>query len=245
MNLKKVFLDFSSVIKRYGDYLTEDTVRYCFFSSMLRQDKCLNHYILELPFSEINHTLPHHYPITANISTLKKASRTCRQEIDLLYDDGAECLCVEFKFHRSGQLKSTPAKTDAAGSIFNDLRRLNLIGPFKGKDVRRLLVYVTDIEMNNYFAPKLSTKENPMYRQALSDFYLLPTDRLYIDRIDTIKDTPQTFKSSASGSFNAPANFGSVTKLYETSFRNLKSPSLKTECFIKVYEVTDGIKISE
>ena len=245
MNINALFSKFSSVINGYGNHLTEDTVRYCFFSCMLRQDNCLNHYILELPFAEIDQPLPSHYPITANISKLKKVSNSCRQEIDLFYDDGKECLCVEFKFHRTGQLKSTYAHTDAAGSIFNDLRRLKLIRSSQGKAVRRLLVYVTDTEMDNYFAQKAPVKQNPLYRNELSDFYLLHTNSFYLDGIDAIIDTPITFKSSASGSFRTTANFGSVTKLYEMSFKKPKSSSLKNECFIKVYEVADGFNNEE
>lgn len=164
MNLNQLFCDFANGILSRTQHLTEDSIRYYFFSCMQRQDLELNHYVMELPYAEMNNKNTGDVQMNC-ISSLKKSSKGLKQELDLYYKSD-EIICAEFKFHRGkGRL------TARAGEIFNDMRRLQFITSSSVSHIHRLFVYITDEEMHKYFLKESSTQSISAYRSNLRDFY--------------------------------------------------------------------------
>ena len=240
MELIPLLQSFSQEIKRRTNILNEDLVRYTFYSCLLRKDKNLNSYVVELPYKEMGRGASFHrlrVP-TANASILKSADGTIRQKLDLFYDDYKNNIyCIEFKFHRKAN--SSFDLTSAAGSVFNDLLRLQTISPLYGDTrVRRLFVYVTDNEMHNYF-----TNKNNAYRKSLHNFYTLPIGQ---SRCVYFTNAPKSFINNASSSFNYP--FLSfcirVCKLFDSGI-DTESNSPINHLNIKVFEVIGCNSVSD
>lgn len=219
MNISTLLSDFATELAKRTGILTEDGVRYYLFAQMLKQDDDLNHYTLEQPYG---------------------APLAGKEEMDIYYDDGKDSICIELKFHRCGTASSAFAHTDAAGSLFNDLRRLQAFVPFTTtKPVRRLLVYVTDDEMHKYLSVP-STTVNPIYRKALKSFYDLSKGTPITFSDGGFGTAPKTFLDSASATFPpAPTPFSvPVQSVYQKDFAVLGCPSLKgRNCHIRAYEV--------
>ena len=201
MDLDKVFSCFISHLNDREGHLTEDSVRYFWFASMLEQDKNLNDYVLELPYGKMGSDADPFTSILANPSwDLGKF------ELDFMYkDDSAkEIICMEIKFHRNGDSNSTYAHPDEAGKIINDMRRLQAINPSEGCRLRRLFLYVTDDEMADYFNRGTSAyrkKINVLFNSSVGSPF-------YIDSQTNIPDAPKTFQRSASLSFSPKNNDG-------------------------------------
>ena len=228
-----LFNDFTNELASCNHYLSEDGLRYLFFDCMRRQDPNLNHYILELPFGQMTPSTSTIIP-GANLSPLKKIKGLYRQELDLLYGDGNnEILCLEFKYHRRpSNSKTAFDHTNAAGSLFNDLLRLQLINAVHlGIRVRRLLIYVTDQVMDSYLSGS-----GDSFRNMLSCFYSLPQNKA---KCIVFNNPRATFKESAFKSFsNALSSFClPVKKLYNKDFST--HIPLSTQHHIRVYEIID------
>lgn len=126
----------SNTFERYAEFLkerlaskqhlTEDSVRYSFFSALLETTDIKQHEIvLELPHPELE-----------------------KKEIDthVLPAEGRAAYYIEFKFHRASN--SSSPKPQKAGSLFKDFGRLSTV---KSDGARCLVVYLTDGEMAKYF----------------------------------------------------------------------------------------------
>lgn len=227
--------DFSCELKNRSVHLTEDNVRYYLFACMLRQDPDLNNYMLELPYNNIRESEEYYLPIQIDPAFLSGSSR---QELDMCYDNGIECLCIEVKFHRKSDATiSATTKTENAGKVFNDLRRLSIISKREecSTSVRKLFVYVTDADMHTYF-----TKGNDAYTAELRSFYEANIGKACsVDFADV--EPPSTFIDNAEkdcpASVGNPLFFGFI-KLYNSDFFCF-SPSLgkNRACHVHLYEV--------
>lgn len=219
----QVFIDFVNALACRTILLTEDSVRYSFFACMLKQDPDLNHYTMERPYQSFE---------DVDMSPLSDG----KKELDMFYafeDSLTDVLCIEFKFHRKSD--STFAHTDAAGSIVNDIHRLQLIQSPNERMFRRLMVYVTDNEMHNYFSKET---KNDKYRQHLKEFYELPQDQSRHFQFDS-SIAPKTFMVSASHSFrnNSNPDF-EVKKLFDERNQNTSCPTFSdNKMHIVIYEV--------
>lgn len=233
MNLNKLFFDFSSQLKNRIGTLTEDSVRYIFFSCMLSQDCDLNHYTLELPFEMMDGIQT---PLIINKKYLINKRTHLVQELDLFYKDNNECLCVEFKFHRNPTTSSDYAHTVSAGSVFNDIKRLHLINS-NIDSLRKIVVYVTDDEMHNYMSMGSLAKRNVLYRQDLSAFYSASVGSLCHEP----RCAPATFNKAANDSLSSSPNriTASITKINNDDFANPSCQSLQSpgNCHIRIYEI--------
>lgn len=238
MNFNKLFDDFRDEMIRRRGYLTEDNVRYYLFACMLRQDRNLNHYLLELPYSNIGSV--------KGLKSPNVPANSPKLQLDMCYSDGVEVVAIEIKFHRH-PISSTTAfpHTMSAGGIFNDCRRLDIISA-ASPDVklRKLLVYVTDDEMHAYFEKNGST-----YRNKITAVYTLGLGNNYsvglnLDRNVTGHE-PIAFIDAALKSLSA-ANPAAVNlnlqMAYSVDFAS-KSPSLSDKdgngnnCHIRIFEI--------
>ena len=157
MQIESVFDTFCAELEKREGIITEDNIRYYCFASMLNEDDQLNHYTLEYPYSE-------------------QCGDLQNEELDMLYQSDDETWCFEMKFHRNGESESTYAHTDAAGSLFNDLLRLQALKQnAKWKNARYFFLYVTDSEMYNYLTAGKECKGglNKEYRAKLKEFIQL------------------------------------------------------------------------
>ena len=141
MLLEKPIKRFSFLLRSRLDkdiFTTEDSVRYTFFAALLESGELQpENMILEFPHPHI-----------------------ARAQIDTwIPSHNKETLAIEFKYDRQIPSKKNMPRTQKAGAIFNDLRRLTMLAA-RG-DTRCLIVYLTDKEMAVY----LSNPEN-----GLSDF---------------------------------------------------------------------------
>ena len=231
MNIQKVFDRFCKNLQNRTGIMTEDNIRYYWFAAMLKEDDELNNYTLEHPYKELD---------------LKTQDILQNEELDLLYENktNKEFFCFEMKFHRNNTDKSF-AKTAAAGSIFNDLQRLQQI---TNKNAHRYFLYVTDPVMDDYLLPSKRKIKNDKYDQLLADFYTpdKPKERdLYYTDTE-----PTTFIDRANKSLNTNATTGSANtlplklnlklRLIHHNEKNTKidSDSFKDkECHVRLYEV--------
>ena len=185
---------------------------------------------MELPYDMMDGSLS---PLYTDKKHFISKNDSLEQELDLFYHDGNECICIEFKFHRNPEGKAAFAHTDAAGSIFNDIKRLHLVNS-NLIPVKRIVVYVTDDEMHNYYTRKKSAI-NPLYRQNLEIFYSLPLGQTCGEPINA----PTTFVSASNKSIASISSSMFVKKIYNADFINTKCCSLKAPggCHIRIYEV--------
>jgi len=104
-------------------HLTEDSVRYSFFSALTAQNAFEQHEItLELPHPQIKNAEIDTYIKSKNIEAF-----------------------LEFKYHRKSN--STSPKPQKAGSLFKDFIRLSSLNG----SAKKYVVYFTDSEMATYF----------------------------------------------------------------------------------------------
>ena len=198
LNIDYLMREFAQDLSERTGWLTEDSIRYYIFKAFLSQDSRLDNYTLELPYDYLEKNdekvSGRNYPIYLPADHgLLKQNGALDQELDLYYEDNGEPVCMEIKFHRHTSEKAFPHPL-AAGSLFNDLRRLQLIQPHTPGRIRRLFLYVTDSEMCKYLGKSV---KNSKYRDALNEFYggsgcsfTMPKDR------------PDTFAKASSKSFS-------------------------------------------
>jgi len=214
MNLSSVVERFCENLSRRTGILTEDNIRFYWFAAMLEQDKELDHYSLEEPYTELK-----------------------RKELDLLYQNDDEALCFEMKFHRH-DTESSFAHTMAAGELFDDIQRLRYFAPADStKIVRRFFLYVTDVEMQKYFNVGASSADP--YRKELHAFFCGKKQSL-----DFGPNSPKTFLKEAYSSLppeeRAPNGLrvSGIHLLFDREVENTHCPSLKGDvCYVKLYEL--------
>lgn len=234
MDLNTVLKEFARELESRSEHLTEDSVRYLYFACMLRADNALDRYVLELPYEAMGEK---ESPLRVNKSMLRSKGSSLEHELDLFYNGDSTPICFEFKFHRNPIKHKVYAYTDAAGSIFNDIYRLGLIHSDKNA-VRRILVYVTDDAMHNYFTIARAASANEDYRNCLKEFYELPVGASCSGPADGPDTFIESSKRSLSDSYT-PTVF--VVKVFNADFTNTKCSSLKEPggCHIRVYEVLE------
>lgn len=227
MNVSQAFQLFCNNLMKRQTLTTEDNVRYYWLQAMLQQDASLNNYTLEYPY--VGHNL-----LCTNIHLQGK-------ELDLLYEgkdaNGKDvCFCFEIKFHHCNN-KSTLAHTDMAGSLINDLLRLENISSYKqGSSVRRFLLYVSDDEMDRYLKNKYNKSD--VYRANLKQFYVGNANTRQPSIVFPNR-RPQTFYASAtkSLSLSGPLRVPPIV-LLDTKDCHTNSPSFKNGgCHVRLYEV--------
>ena len=166
-----IFTDFARLLEtRFNRAVptTEDSVRYTLFAAMLRNDIEPDAVILEFPHPVI---------ARAQVDTWMPAFRG----IDV---------AIEFKYDRDPPGGKNQPKTQKAGAVFADLRRLRLLSD----RAVCYFVYVTTKEMDVYF-------RNP--RNGHKELYeLLPGKSVEI-RSSYFSDKPRTFKTAVRGAFEA------------------------------------------
>jgi hypothetical protein len=247
MNPHRLYRDFIAELQNRTHYLTEDSIRYYFFACMFKQDPTLDNYIMELPYTSFVSGSPYHIYVNSGLASPISTTHSPQQELDMYYYDNANkgSYYIEFKFHRNPAGK-TYAHTDAAGRIINDIKRLHLIQPKPGQTIRRLLVYVTDDEMNNYLNAATRIYMNSIFRGILKSFYNSPLNSPQQFIFDSTQIAiPNTFISCANASFNKPYVSPitiDVKKVVDQAFFTT-CPSFQKDstgnraCHILIYEV--------
>ena len=221
MNIKNAFNQFCNDLQKCKGIMTEDNIRYYWFVSMLRQDNLLDNYTLEQPYSE--------KPI--------QSTALPDEELDLLYMDSSsnECFCFEIKFNRKSA-KSSPAKTSQAGEVINDLQRLQQIPTsINGRKAHRLMLYVTDDIMHNYYTSM--RQPNKVFGQQLNDFY---NAKINAPLCLNFSGAPQTFIESANKSFKNNSSQIVIKNLQLIHSKDFicNIPCLNNgNCHIRLYEV--------
>lgn len=219
MNLSVVFKDFCDELKKREGFLSEDNIRFYWFSCMLRQDFDLNHYSLEEPYISIS-----------------------GKELDLMYEGDNEIFAVEIKFHRHTSPEEFP-HPNSAGSMFDDIQRLPKWSKSSNKKVRRLFLYVTDDEMHQYLSNP-TTKRNSKYRAELKKFYDASVGSIGCLTFDSVGcDTPRSFYDNAceSCSGNVVSGklvFNNIELLDKQNALSCNSASLQSPaCWVRLYEI--------
>lgn len=258
IDFQKLMSEFAEDISKRTGLLTEDSVRYYVFKAFLTQDNTLNNYTLELPYDSITFGKenPYHIQLPKN-DGLERRNGKLEQELDLFNSNDGEPICMEIKFHRHPTAVAFP-HPQAAGSLFNDLQRLNLFEAAGCKRIHKLFLYVTDEEMNNYLGKGKEVKSTNSgkkvettidYRQELRDFYIGG-----IREFQLPKNAPDTFALSSLKSFTPVVDNENKIDLAETCsnvWKDLKlnllykidglqckSSSIKGEkVYIRLYEV--------
>ncbi len=230
MQIESIFKDFCDNLKERKGIMTEDNIRYYWFASMLKHDNSLNHYTLEYPYKKAN------------------CDKLQNEELDMLYKSDDETWCFEMKFHRKGESESQLPYTIAAGSLINDLMRLQYLKRQNGEskktnfvNARYFFLYVTDCKMADYlgYKPNNGERNNP-YRNELRAFFTGTCHSLSFPSSDDLR----AFEGSAKKSL------GEVPKLSIDSLRLLykndmecQSPSFFGEkdepkpCYVRLYEI--------
>lgn len=214
IDFQKLMSEFAVDISNRTGLLTEDSVRYYVFKAFLTQDNKLNNYTLELPYDSITFGKenPYHIQLLKN-DGLERRNDKLELELDLFHTNESEKICMEIKFHRHPSDINFPMP-QAAGSLFNDLRRLQLFSSTDGRKIRKLFLYVTDSLMDKY----LKGGGNG-YREALNNFYSL-IDREYFELSEkdfytkktkkdkVVLELSETFKLASSKSFKEKNTWG-------------------------------------
>lgn len=236
MNLADVFNEFCTQLSARTGFLSEDNIRFYWFTAMLNQDNDLNHYSLEEPYFKLK-----------------------GKELDLMYEgvvDGKEViLAIEIKFHRNPN-NATFALPYSAGTLFDDIQRLPMWKSDKNLEVRYLFLYITDNEMHNYLSVNTLG-----YRSNLNAFYnaytYTSTKPNLIDLQFIIGDekkgcAPKTFFDNACDSCSInkinsnELEFKGLKLLSKNDDIQCKSPSLQqgqeTNCHVRLYEISQRVE---
>ena len=253
INFQKLMSEFANDISKRTGLLTEDSVRYYVFKAFLSQDSNLNNYTLELPYESITYDKKGNKYGVRLIKNdgLEKKNGKLDQELDLYHSNDGEPICMEIKFHRHPSDINFPMP-QAAGSLFNDLRRLQLFSSTDGRKIRKLFLYVTDSLMDKY----LKGGGNG-YREALNNFYSL-IDREYFELSEkdfytkktkkdkVVLELSETFKLASSKSFKEKSTWGVPLKLkllwgntdeITCESESIREDSEKRPVNIRLYEV--------
>ena len=180
MNIHQLFADFYGELVKRTNLLTEDNIRYYWFSQMLKQDQVLDHYCLEAPYS----------------TWVPSNQAMQRKQLDMYYNGGNEDVhFAEMKFYRKVD-GSTLTMTEDAGKLINDMYRVNTIPSSSG---RRMFLFVTDDCMENYLClnTRTSNSGNLPFRLHLKDILTLPQNQSINVSFKGMHGTPATFDKRA------------------------------------------------
>lgn len=256
MNINLLFNDFCKVLQNCKQILTEDSIRYYFYGCMLKQDSFFYDYTMELPYQEIatNKSLPislipNHGLFYNSYKQKGGGMRTqLNQELDLYYNNGTECYCIEVKFHHDSP-NSEYAHTSAAGELFNDIRRLQTIVSSSGRPIRKFLVYVADDIMWTYLSGKPSGINNQKAKAQFQSF-IKPDPKININ-LTYPKDAPKSFREASLKSFDTnPLSSTRLTNLglnavlqvigaddFPTACPSMLNCGKGGYCHIRMYEI--------
>ena len=192
--MNTIFEDFANLLEsrlRVQVPTTEDSVRYTLFASMLNHQVQPNSVILEYPHPAIP-----------------------RAQIDTWVSDYCENnIAIEFKYDRKTPGGKNQPKTQKAGSVFQDLYRLQCAN--KETNAVCYFIYLTDAEMHVYF-------KNP--ENCHQELYELPQHAsLRIDK-NYFLDKPQTFKNR-------------LKEPFEANITNVLRKSLSGEHHLRIYRI--------
>ena len=166
-----IFTDFAKLLEtRFNRTVptTEDSVRYTLFAAMLRNDIEPDAVVLEFPHPAI-----------------------ARARVDTWVSDfGGKDVAIEFKYDRDPPGEKNQPKTQKAGAVFKDLRRLRLLSDC----AVCYFVYVTTKEMDVYF-------RNP--RNGHQKLYELSPGKSIELQSSYFSDKPRTFMAAVEGAFEA------------------------------------------
>ncbi len=232
MNINKVFSDFCAEYALRKGLMTEDNVRFYWFSKMLQQDPVLDNYTLEEPYPSLK-------GMKNEDESEEPYPSLTGKELDLKYDDSNEVMCFEIKFHRKIRVNAFP-KPVSAGKFFNDIRRIALWKSTSSKPVKRYILYVTDTEMHNYITS--SRSPYPVYAAAIKDFYTMPVGAAKMLTFNK-KDCPKSFFDNACTSLPATGSFS--VHLCHLACKHLSCPGITNvhlnggthDCYVHLYEV--------
>lgn len=192
--INKVFPYFKEILSNRSNLLTEDNIRYYLFFSMAHVDECLN----ELNLDNFILEKPYRSKTSSFWDDDVLINKTINKELDMFYksDKNDEHFVFEIKYHK--KTKSIFPHTNAAGAIFNDLKRLSFI---KENKVKKYFLYITDSEMDKYLGnPPLMSNS---YRSFLSSFYNLEKyNTINLNLSSKNEDIPITFWRSANDSYS-------------------------------------------
>ena len=180
-----IFTDFTKLLEyRFngGILTTEDSVRYTLFASMLQHNIDPDMVILEFPHPEIP-----------------------RAQIDTWIPDfQGKSIAIEFKYDRETPGGSNQPKTQKAGAVFRDLRRLQLVST--KTSAACYFVYVSTEEMNAYYKnPTNGHRElyelSPGSSVEIKKSYFLGKPRTFMNELQKYFEANITsvLKSSLSG----------------------------------------------
>ena len=192
--MNAIFEDFAKLLEsrlRNQVLTTEDSVRYTLFASMLNHNVEPNSVILEYPHPEIP-----------------------KAQIDTWISDYCEnSIAIESKYDRETPGGKNQPKTQKAGSVFQDLFRLQLAN--KKANAVCYFIYLTDVEMHVYF-------KNP--ENSHQELYELPQHTILRMDKKYFSDKPKTFMSK-------------LKEPFEASITNTLKRSLPGEHHLRIYKI--------
>ena len=198
MNITPVLQKFSELIKTRLEtnvHTTEDSVRFTFFAALLNEGIKPEEVILENPH-------PHHKLARARIDTWIATTDDC---------DG---LAVEFKYDRTLPGGTNLPRPQRAGNLLHDFHRLSLVE----NKMRRLCIYLTDVEMVTYLRKP---------KNGLADFFNQVAPDLSFDLgLEDLNNLSRTSRTAAG--FERPVR---VKTLHHACFG--------CESELRVWEVID------
>jgi len=126
-NISTIFENFAELLDKrlkYQIYTTEDSIRYTFFASLIRNGVEPHHLVLEFPHPSIENA---------------------KIDMWLIYEEKSP-IAFEFKYDRDVPSGTNLPVTQKAVKIFEDFYRLSQTG------VLSYFIYVTNGKMANYFS---------------------------------------------------------------------------------------------
>jgi len=170
----EIFNEFEQLLdKRFKKKIdtTEDSIRYTFFASLLNHGIAPDEVILEYPHPNIP-----------------------RAKIDTWLPNylNNHSIALEFKYDRDIPSGKNQPKTQKAGNIFKDIKRLvYFLNKKNEKVIRAYFIYVTNEKMANYL------------QSNFSDFWNLQQKKELFINESYLNKRPKTFLISLNGIFDA------------------------------------------
>lgn len=139
-----------------GLYMTEDTIRYVLFYSLMESNNfpSPNVITLEKKYSAFNSTNVNKFIVNPD-----------KRELDTYFEIRKEIDAIEVKYNRNNS-KVSYDETAQLGHLFNDINRLVCL-----ENIDRYLFYVTDSEMDKYLKSGRNTPKE------IKEFYTLSKNR--------------------------------------------------------------------
>lgn len=240
MDIKNVFNDFCNYLQNRTGELTEDNIRFYWFACMLAGDNNLNNYTLEASYDK----LLKNGNTKAETSEQEFADIKMLQELDLEYKNelASEQFFFEIKFHHNPGKNNRP-RTQSAGKILNDLRRLATLKK-RYENSKCMFLYVTDTEMNNYLIKKSSSQGNSSENNVgVTNSFPLFNETKDIITMENVNYAKTQYKAAHTSDFGKNNESQKIsTKLLFKKELDCKSESLgkaqdNINCFVRLFEV--------